>query len=137
MEPYPLNQEGLAFTSLFGDLALDGTRLSTKLLHMDGGSMGLTATGWVDLHQQSMDFSGAILPLYKMADFVGKVPVLGKVMVGKDGSGIVSMNYKLAGTIDQPKVSVEPGSLLTPGLLKNIFHSGKEMEEETTHKDSQ
>jgi len=63
--------------------------------------------------------------------------VLGKIMVGKDGKGIVAMDYGLEGSFTQPKVSVKPGSLLTPGLLKNIFHSGKEMEEETTHKDSQ
>ena len=132
-----LNQEGLAFDSLSGDLVLDGTRLKTKLLSMHGGSMGLTATGWVDLGGKTLNFSGAVLPLYKMADFIGKIPVLGKIMVGKDGKGIVAMDYGLEGSFTQPKVSVKPGSLLTPGLLKNIFHSGKEMEEETTHKDSQ
>ena len=132
-----LKHEGLAFNSLSGDLVLDGTRLQTELLSMHGGSMGLTATGWVDLGEQSVNFSGAVLPLYKMADFIGKIPVLGKIMVGKDGKGIVAMDYGLEGSFAQPKVSVKPGSLLTPGVLKNVFHSGQEIEEETTHKDSQ
>jgi len=132
-----LNHEGLAFNSLFGDLVLDGARLKTELLSMHGGSMGLTATGWVDLGEQILSFSGAVLPLYKLADFIGKIPVLGKIMVGKDGKGIVAMDYALEGSFAQPKISVKPGSLLTPGVLKNVFHSGQEIEEETTHKDSQ
>jgi hypothetical protein len=46
---------------------------------------------------------------------------LNHVVVGDDGEGIIALDYKVKGTIDEPDVSVNPGSLLTPGALRNIF----------------
>jgi hypothetical protein len=34
------------------------------------------------------------------------------------------MDYKLQGSFDQPHATVQPGSLLTPGILKNLHDSG-------------
>jgi len=79
-----------------------------------------------------MDFSGAVLPLYKMGDFVGKIPVLGKIMVGEDGEGIVAMDYQLQGSFEQPNVTVQPGSILTPAVFRNILHTGEEVLDEET-----
>ena len=127
---HSLKNEGLEFSSVTGNITLDGSRLSIGKLRAVGGSMGLTADGWTDLQQHSLDFSGAILPLHVVSNVVGKIPLLGKIMVGDDGKGIVSMDYKLKGNFDQPKVSVQPGSLLTPGILKNLFNLGEKTVDE-------
>jgi hypothetical protein len=52
-------------------------------------------------------------------------------VVGDDGEGIIALNYKVAGTIDKPEVSVNPGSLLTPGALRNIFNHPEPKQEKS------
>ncbi len=127
-----LNHEGLAFTSLSGNLVLDGARLSVDHMRALGGSMGVTAHGWANLAERSMDLSGAVLPLYKVGEIVGKIPVLGKILVGEEGEGMVAMDYQLQGSFDQPKVAVKPASLLTPAALKNMLNKGEQAADEET-----
>ena len=45
--------------------------------------------------------------------------------------GIIALDYKVKGTIDKPDVSVNPGSLLTPGALRNIFNHPEPQQEKS------
>jgi len=116
-----LKEEGLPFESFFGDLALSDKKLSTELLRANGGTLGMTIKGSVDFALGSLELEGGVIPLYRVSNVLGKIPLLKHVVVGDDGEGIIALNYKVAGTIDKPKISVNPGSLLTPGALRNIF----------------
>ena len=111
---------GLAFNSASGDLQLDGTRLSSKKIHMKGGSLGVLGSGWVDLKTQGMGLSGTVIPLSKINNIVGKIPLLGSVVRGKDGKGVLAVDYTVTGTLAQPKTSIRKESL-TPGLLKKTL----------------
>ena len=82
----------------------------------------MTIKGSVDFAHGSLELEGGVIPLYRIGNVMGKIPLLKHVVVGDDGEGIVAMDYKVAGPIDKPKVSVNPGSLLTPGALRNIFN---------------
>jgi hypothetical protein len=114
-----LMQTGLAFNSASGDLQLNGTRLSSNQTHMNGGSLGLLTSGWIDLKQQYMELSGTIVPLKMLNNIVGKVPLVGQIVAGRDGKGIMAVDYKVKGSIGQPEVSIQK-TPLTPGILKNI-----------------
>ena len=122
---------GLAFKSASGDLNLDGTRISIQQMRVKGGSLGLRASGWVDLKQQSMDLSGTIVPWSKITAAVGIVPVLGKVLTGKDGKGIMAIDYTLKGTIAKPEVSIKKAPL-TPDILKHT--SGTDRDDTPTNR---
>jgi hypothetical protein len=37
------------------------------------------------------------------------------------GEGLFGFNYRLRGTADDPQVSVNPLSILTPGMFRDIF----------------
>ena len=43
--------------------------------------------------------------------------------MSKRGEGLFGFNYSLGGTADAPQVSVNPLSILTPGLFREIFRS--------------
>ena len=113
-------QTGLAFNSASGDLHLDGTRLSSKEIRMQGGSLGVLGGGWVDLKTQGIGLSGTVIPLSNINNIVGKIPLLGKVVAGRDGKGILAVDYTVTGTLSQPKTSIrkEP---LTPGMLEKTL----------------
>ena len=51
----------------------------------------------------------------------GKIPLIGEILVGGKGEGIFAVNYKIEGPRDNPSVSVNPLSALTPGFLRKFF----------------
>ena len=116
-----LKQEGLAFNSFSGDLELDGTRFSSEQMRANGGSLGLLAGGWIDLGEDSMDATGTVVPLHKLNDIVGKIPLLGKVVVGDDGAGIIAIDFTIKGSLDKPEIKVQKNPL-NPHLLKNLLN---------------
>jgi len=115
---------GLAFNWASGDLVLDRTRISSKQLRMQGGSLGLIVKGWVDIKQQDLDLSGTLIPMNKINRVVGKIPLLGKVVVGEDGKGIFAVDYTVKGTLGNPEVSTRKAPLTT-GILGNTLGTDK------------
>ncbi|MDX2428028.1 MAG: AsmA-like C-terminal domain-containing protein, partial [Xanthomonadales bacterium] len=117
-------QTGLAFNSASGDLQLDGSRLSTQQVQMNGGSLGVTASGWMELKQKQLELKGVVIPLSKLNNIVGKIPLLGQVVVGKDGNGIMAIDYTVTGTLTEPKASIRKESL-TPQMLEKTLGTDK------------
>jgi len=115
-----MQSEGLAITSFHGKLKLSGEVLSSDLLRAHGGMIGATFTGSTDLGQRILDLRGSLLPLSRLNSTVRKIPLMDHVM-GTDGQGIIALDYTITGSIDKPKVSVKPGSLITPGALRHVF----------------
>ena len=56
---------------------------------------------------------------------VGKIPLLGKVVVGKDGKGIFAIDYTVKGPISQPKTSIQK-ERLTEDVLEDTLGSDEE-----------
>ncbi len=115
-----LSQTGLAFRSASGDLQLDGSRLSTQQTRMNGGSLGVTASGWVELKQKQLQLKGVVIPLSKLNNIVGKIPLLGQVVVGKDGNGIMAVDYTVTGTLSEPEASIRKESLTSSMLEQTL-----------------
>jgi len=115
-----LSQTGLAFNSASGDLQLDGSRLSTQQTRMNGGSLGVTASGWVELKQKQLQLKGVVIPLSKLNNIVGKIPLLGQVVVGKDGNGIMAIDYTVTGTLSEPEASIRKESLTSSMLEQTL-----------------
>ena len=64
-----------------------------------------------------------MVPAYVINSLLGRIPVLGKIFTGGEkGSGVFAATYKMAGPIEDPKVSVNPLSVLAPGLLRKLFN---------------
>ena len=52
------------------------------------------------------------------------IPLLGNLLTSKPGEGIIGLTYAVRGDLDQPEISVNPLSLMTPGILRRIFEFG-------------
>jgi hypothetical protein len=123
-----LKNTGLAFNSLSGDLKLDGTHLTSKLLHAKGGSLALKGNGSADLKLGTVDFSGTVIPFSNVNSVVGMIPILGKAVVGKDGHGLMAIEYTIKGDFNNPKVAVKKESA-TPDLLEDVLDVDKDVKE--------
>ena len=66
------------------------------------------------------DFNGTVVPAYTLNTVLGKVPVLGDLLLGGKGEGVFAITYAIKGPLEKPRVTVNPLSALAPGFLRGI-----------------
>jgi hypothetical protein len=86
-----------------------------------GAELGFTAEGAIDMKADRIKLSGTIVPAYTINSVLGKIPILGAILTGKDGSGIFAATYRIEGALEKPDISVNPLAALAPGFLRNLI----------------
>lgn len=89
--------------------------------HASGPSVGLSGDGYIDRRANRIDLRGAVAPIYGLNSMLGAIPLVGDVLVSKKGEGILGVTYEASGNLEEPKISVNPLSVLTPGIFRRIF----------------
>jgi hypothetical protein len=69
----------------------------------------------------ALELHGAVAPAYQVNSFLGRAPVIGDLLIGREGEGVVALSYDVTGRSDNPSVSVNPLSALAPGMLRRLF----------------
>ena len=54
-----------------------------------------------------------------------KIPILGRLLVGREGEGLFAVTYTMKGDLKDPRVVVNPLSALAPGFLRRMFFIGE------------
>ena len=116
-----LRSEGLAFTQLLSDFTLADQVVTLRQLRAHGGALGLTAAGNIDIPASSVDVQGTIIPLYGINTVLGKVPLVGDLVLGGKGQGLIAITARVTGRLADPQVSVNPASAVTPGFVRGFF----------------
>lgn len=96
-----------------------------------GADIGVLATGGIDRVAKQVDIQGEIAPAYTLNSIFSNIPVLGTLLTG-GGDAIFAATFKVSGPVEDPKVSVNPLSVLTPGILRRLvsgFGNGEGTEE--------
>jgi hypothetical protein len=86
-----------------------------------GSAIGATFEGMLDRKADKIDVTGTLVPVYGLNSVLGAIPVLGDILVSKKGEGIFGLTYAMKGNLNEPTVSVNPLSVLTPGIFRRIF----------------
>ncbi len=102
------------YSSKNGVIAITDARLS-------GPAIGATADGYIDRPKNVIALKGTLVPISGINSVLGIVPLLGDLLVSKQGEGIIGITYSVSGDADQPDISVNPLSALTPGILRRLF----------------
>ncbi len=124
-----LKGPGVSFDTLTGDLSVQDDRFSSKQLRAVGSALGILASGWLDIDQDTIDVSGKVVPAYAINRFIDSIPVLGWVITGGEDQGLFAVSYAVSGALRDPKVTVNPLSAITPPLLRSfveLITDGKE-----------
>ncbi|SOD89299.1 DUF3971 domain-containing protein [Caenispirillum bisanense] len=117
-----LTGEGLFFQSATVPFTYVDGMLRLSDARANGPSLGFTAEGAMDLRQDRMDMQGTIVPAYALNSLLGSIPIVGDLLTGGDkGGGIFAATYTVTGPLDDPDASVNPLSVLAPGILRKIF----------------
>jgi hypothetical protein len=112
---------GLGFTRLEAPFRLTDDALDLGEARAFSSSLGLTAQGHIDLAALKVDMQGTIVPAYFFNSLLGNVPLVGRLFSPEHGGGVFAANYTVRGALDDPTVSVNPLSALTPGFLRGLF----------------
>jgi len=78
-----------------------------------GASMGVSMDGVYNLASSTLDVQGVLSPIYFLNG-------IGQIFTRK-GEGLFGFNYRMTGKASDPKVRVNPFSILTPGMFREIF----------------
>ncbi len=117
-----LQGEGLAFSSLEIPFVHYQGAVKLRDAKATGASLGFTASGTVYTHADVLDIEGTVVPAYALNSALGHIPLLGDILTGsEEGGGVFAANFSMAGPTEEPRVSVNPLSALTPGILRNVF----------------
>jgi len=118
-----LRGQGVGFSSLEAPFSLTDGLLEVRDARAWGAALGITAKGQIDLDGGRLAIEGTVVPAYALNSVLGRIPVLGWLVTGGEaGGGVIAFNYTMKGPTDDPSVTVNPLSALTPGFLRNLFN---------------
>lgn len=108
-----LNGNGLLFTDVDVDFRMAGEVVEITRGAAVGASIGVSFAGLYDRDRSGLDLQGVVSPLY-LVNGIGAI-------FTRRGEGLFGFNYRLRGQASDPQVSVNPLSILTPGMFREIF----------------
>lgn len=104
-------------------LSLDKDTVTLNNAHLTGPSMDIRLNGTYARTDGLMNIQGNLAPAIPFNRLVSKVPLLGTLLTGSQ-DGVVVADFRIKGTTEAPDIHVQPLSILTPGLLKDLFRGG-------------
>lgn len=118
-----LSGEGVLFTEIEAPITVGGGRYIVEGGRASGPALGLTVNGWIGTDGDGIELDGVLVPSFGVNSVLGGVPVIGDLVVGRQGEGIFSITYSVRGTLEKAQVAVNPLSAVTPGILRRIFEN--------------
>jgi hypothetical protein len=110
-----LQGSGLLFAETEAVFRLTPRAVQINRASAVGASLGVSLSGLYVLNGGRLDMQGVVSPIYLLNG-------IGAIFTRK-GEGLFGFNYRVQGTASAPDVSVNPLSILTPGMFREIFRS--------------
>ncbi|HZP08742.1 AsmA-like C-terminal domain-containing protein [Methyloceanibacter sp.] len=111
----------IEFKQLRAPFSVGGGKFRLQDAYMNGPQLGATMRGTVDFKAQTVDLGGTYVPLYGLNSAFRNIPILGPVLTGRQGEGLVGITFAIRGNLEDPSVLVNPVSVMTPGIFRQIF----------------
>ncbi|HEX5931598.1 MAG TPA: AsmA-like C-terminal domain-containing protein [Methyloceanibacter sp.] len=116
-----VTRQRIAFSQLRAPFSVGGGKFRLHDAYINGPLLGATMRGTVDFKAEMVELGGTYVPLYGLNSALGSIPLLGRVLVGREGEGVVGITFAIKGKLDDPSVLVNPMSVMTPGIFRQIF----------------
>jgi hypothetical protein len=116
-----LRGRGIEFKSVDAPFTLKRGVVDIRKASAVGPGLGITMEGQISRATGQTNLRGTIIPSYGLNAAVGKIPLLGKVIVGGKNQGLIGFQYRIKGTMIDPKIDVTKSSGLAPGFLRQLF----------------
>ncbi len=88
---------------------------------INGQLVSASMKGTVDFRAQALEIEGTYVPVSGLMRAPSFIPLLGPVLTGPRGEGMFGIKFFIQGSMAKPQVIVNPLSLLTPGIIREIW----------------
>lgn len=116
-----LSGQGVTFDRVHVDYDIGEDEILLRDAQAIGPSLGVRLEGRIFDNNSQVALQGTLAPAYTLNSIFKRVPVIGGLLTGGKGGGIIAFRFSMDGAIDDPDVSVNPLSALTPGVFRNVF----------------
>ncbi len=121
-----LSGEGVGFEELEMNFTTKKNLLEIDELYAIGPAISILMDGYVQ-KDQLVSLRGTLVPATTINKFVGSIPILGDILVGKKtGEGVFGVSFKLKGPPKDIKTSVNPIKTLTPRFITRTLEKIKQ-----------
>lgn len=115
-----LTGKGVFFNKSYLEYEIKNKTLTIIDAYGTGDSLGYTLEGKIN-PDGFVSLEGNLVPAYLVNDIIRQVPVVGKVITGKQGDGIFGASFKIKGQPDSLETTVNPIRTLTPRFIQRFF----------------
>lgn len=123
-----MRENGIVLDSIYMPFTYGEGIITLKDAVAKGPSIGVNISGEYGLETDQLNMNGVFTPFYRINSFVGKIPLIGDILTGGDGQGLFAFVFAVTGSSGDPDVSVNPLSILTPGILRKIFEGAAKVD---------
>lgn len=109
------------FRRAFARVLVDGPAIRIDNGIVRGDEVGAVFQGAIRDESGRMELTGTFMPAYGLNRLFAELPLIGQLLGNGSDRGLLGITFKLAGPADSPKLSVNPLSLIAPGVFRNIF----------------
>jgi hypothetical protein len=108
-----LQGAGILFDTMEARFDLSPDRVVVREGSAVGASLGISMDGLYDIATKRIDMQGVVSPIY-LVNGIGQ-------LFTRRGEGLFGFAYRMTGAQDEARVEVNPLSILTPGMFRDIF----------------
>ena len=120
-----LSGEGVSFEELEMNFTSKKNLIEINELYAIGPAISILMEGYVE-KDKLVSLKGTLVPATTINKFVGSIPILGEILVGKKtGEGVFGVSFKLKGPPKNIKTSVNPIKTLTPRFITRTLEKIK------------
>ena len=110
-----LSGDGIVFNTAEAKFLMTPNAIDVQKGSAIGASMGVSLAGIYHSDTGGLDMTGVVSPIY-MLNGIGSI-------LTRKGEGLFGFAYRLKGTATTPDVQVNPLSILTPGMFRDLFRA--------------
>lgn len=116
-------KNGIDFTELHADFSKYPGKMAIRDGVVRGPAVGITVEGQIDYTRNDTHLRGTFVPFYGLNNVFGQIPIVGLFLGGGSNEGLVGITYEAVGPPSAPRVTVNPVTAITPGVLRKFVPS--------------
>ena len=123
-----LTGEGIRFDEFEMDFDNKKNLMTINEIYSIGPAISILMEGYIE-SRKLVSLRGTLVPATTINKAIGKIPILGKILVGKrTGEGVFGVSFKIKGPPKKLKTTVNPIKTLTPRFITRTLEKIKKTE---------
>lgn len=116
-----IDVSAVQFERGFAELYFQSGALQIERGVVRGPMVGATFQGVARDAGGNMDMTGTFMPAYGLNRLFAELPIVGILLGNGRDRGLIGITFRLAGKADKPQLTINPLSIIAPGVFRSIF----------------